>query len=246
MKKTKKMISLWLTFALFIGIISAMTTSAGAHAEDIIWSGTNGYNNLDLKFFIGTIFGPLTMDVFTIAGSSTYGWNGISSKVKITHITDNNNLSTNAHVKVIRENLPEGMQGTIRHIDKNTGRLTEFGVGADRTNVHSNWIGIQMFLSNSTRVWQEEPTPPYSQEAIAKMRAQKTFLHEIGHLLKLDHPAIVYSGMPAISGHNIVDKYTGAFYPLAVMNGGRADKFDHIPLTVSQHDRSHLKRKWGS
>lgn len=65
--------------------------------------------------------------------------------------------------------------------------------------------------------------------------AKKTFTHEVGHALKLAHPAKNSS----LSEHT----YYGGI-PYAVMNQGFP--VNAVATTVSSHDKSCLIAKWGA
>ena len=74
----------------------------------------------------------------------------------------------------------------------------------------------------------------YTKTRTAKM----TFMHEVGHVLKLSHPAQNSS----YEGHT----YNGG-KPLAVMNQGAPGFGDKsVAEEVAQHDKDNLIAKWGA
>ena len=75
----------------------------------------------------------------------------------------------------------------------------------------------------------------YRKETNGVLAARKTFLHEVGHALLLDHPAI----------GSQYDDHTYSGRPYAVMNQGFLGKFDFISGSITEHDKSCLITKWG-
>lgn len=65
--------------------------------------------------------------------------------------------------------------------------------------------------------------------------AQKTFIHEVGHALKLAHPVM---GTSSIGHYN-------SGYPVAVMNQGLPNG-SYISSTITTHDIQNLQGKWGN
>lgn len=77
----------------------------------------------------------------------------------------------------------------------------------------------------------------YSGTGNSTQVAKMTFMHEVGHTLKLCHPA--YS--PGASRHTYYGRY-----PKAIMNQGfPMSSAPCVSPTIAYHDKSNLKAKWG-
>lgn len=102
------------------------------------------------------------------------------------------------------------------------GRLTS-------SFVHTDWSAVMICMNNDPDIYKALGDPLLS--------AQKTFIHEVGHSLKLAHP----TKNPSVYGHNLNG------YPYAVMNQGAADITGKIPPSPrpTWHDSTCLKYKWG-
>lgn len=67
--------------------------------------------------------------------------------------------------------------------------------------------------------------------------ARKTFLHEVGHALKLSHP----KQNSTLSGHTVSNGR-----PYAIMNQGYVrSSSDAVAPDIAYHDKICLKTKWG-
>lgn len=90
-----------------------------------------------------------------------------------------------------------------------------------------SYVQIQMNIDESAFIGASDPY----------RAAKKTFIHEIGHALKLKHPE--YNS--TLELHN-----WGGGYPLSVMNQGfPGAKGGATYETVRYHDEINLKAKWG-
>ena len=118
---------------------------------------------------------------------------------------------------VYGKELPTGVLG-----------LTEvYDSAGNSTSVNSNWNSIKIYLTNVT--------DSFSAASNITNAAKKTFQHEVGHALKLRHPAVNSSYV----GHT----YSG--YPKAIMNQGLPNG-TYISYTITSHDKSNLRTKWGN
>ena len=103
-------------------------------------------------------------------------------------------------------------------------------VSADLAGANSNWYSVRIYMNTSSSA--------FSGASNATVAAKMTFIHEVGHALKLAHPAKNKS----LSGHN---KGENKNLPLAVMNQGFPNG-DEVSSTVADHDKENLKAKWGA
>ena len=103
-------------------------------------------------------------------------------------------------------------------------------VSADPAGANSNWYSVRIYMNTSSSA--------FSGASNATVAAKMTFIHEVGHALKLAHPAKNKS----LSGHN---KGENKNLPLAVMNQGFPNG-DEVSSTVADHDKENLKAKWGA
>lgn len=98
----------------------------------------------------------------------------------------------------------------------------------DGYEVNANWSYVQIIMNTN---------PDYFNMASdAAGAARMTFIHEVGHALKLCHPK---------KGTNI-DRHTISGLPSAVMNQGLpGDQNGATSATITAHDKSCLYAKWG-
>jgi hypothetical protein len=230
-RKAKKFISLTLTFAFIIGITSTSTVSASfLPCACIPWGGSNGYTSTNLKFQISGIERyPFWMRVFTPAASTTTGWNNASSRVKITEFQYGG--SNSGHILVHSMDIWSGYLGQLMHRDAN-GVLVDAsfapGNGSLQNGVNANWHRLEIHMQSDLSVWH---LPAVVSNAVVEQRVAATFMHEVGHVLKLDHPTC--------SGSNPPDNHS-------VIRGGFADRNPARSANVTQHDRNLLRRRWGN
>lgn len=113
------------------------------------------------------------------------------------------------------------------YIDGTLGETVPLDSSGKAVSANSNWNSIKIYMNTASSAFSDSTNA-----------AKKTFIHEVGHALKLSHPA--KSG--SLSGH---DKGENKNLPLAVMNQGFPNG-DEVSSTVTSHDRENLKAKWGA
>lgn len=162
-------------------------------------------------------------DVYTHATD----WNGISSKVKLTTINNANGTLPNLsdQIDVEGEIIPT--------IDEyiTFGYTYPYDMYGEEAELYAWWCGakIMMNISNDVMTY-------YLYYDETGLQPRKTFVHEVGHVLKLSHP--IQSSRA--EGHTIDG------YPWAIMNQGSVDYSSYTSPTVTQHDKDCLKEKWGA
>lgn len=153
---------------------------------------------------------------------SAWAWNNISSKVGgigIAMYTPG--MPTYGFFPVYGdESLPYNVLGMTKC----------YNTSGNKVSVDSDWASVKIYMNTSSSI--------YSGISNKTNVAKAVFIHEVGHALKLSHPA--KSG--SLSGH---DKGENKNLPLAVMNQGFPNG-DEVSSTVTSHDRENLKAKWGA
>lgn len=157
---------------------------------------------------------------------------------------DWNNISSNVHVSVVMEvpGMPSIADSVNVYDDKGEfdpyymGRAYYYNKNGVEVENDSNSIAYSIIRMNIDSIAYDEL--PASQRSDG---ARMCFIHEVGHTLMLAHP---YEG--SAFGH-----YYANLLPYAVMNTGlpvtRADgKYDQVAWTVTDHDKSCLRGKWGN
>ena len=113
------------------------------------------------------------------------------------------------------------------YIDGTLGETVPLDSSGKAVSANSNWNSIKIYMNTASSAFSDSTNA-----------AKKTFIHEVGHALKLAHPAKNSS----LSGHNKGEKGN---LPLAVMNQGFPNG-DEVSSTVTDHDKENLIAKWGA
>lgn len=204
----KKIVSLLAAGATLL----ATTTASYAHTGDIFGGGYINYSSDNMKFRVqSSVYSKLPASVYTVPNA----WSGISSNVGAAMVKDNPGISSSSDFIIVYDD-PDlgGFLGTIHTFDSN---------GAD-CNEDVDWAKITVAL-NVDKLKEKD-----------KVFAGAVVTHEVGHALKLKHPAR-NSNLP---GHNLGDGY-----PRAIMYGDVND-IGVFALRVEKHDRECLIAKWGA
>ncbi len=168
-------------------------------------------------------------DTLTYADVYSHGtdWNGISSKVDLRTINNYYGGIPDVanQIDVDGENIPSE-DGYIT-----LGYTVPFDAYGIRTETYANWFDAKIVMNTS-----DEATDYYTMNDVGKTHRRKTFVHEVGHVLKLSHPV----QRSTASGHTIDG------YPLAIMNQGNPNYYDYVSATITKHDKDCLKEKWGA
>ncbi len=194
--------------------------TASAHVGDY-FSGTytstatSNPSFLKLKIEPSAQTSLLTADVYY----SAYQWCDISSNVEIGIAIASSAMPSTGFYSVCGKTYDDGTLGELLKYDSN-GNI----VGAN-----ANWASIRININNST-------TGGFYDAQNPTLAAQKTFIHEVGHALKLSHPTVNSS----LSGHTYADGR-----PFSVMNQGFPN-YAWIASSVRDHDAANLIGKWGN
>ena len=240
-KRFKKTMAVFLAFVF---MVSAAKTPAGAHIE-VNWRGNiTGHNTQSLKFFV---FSSARNTILTMSGvyeparqSAPTGWNNIFQRVNISSITSTSPASDSILVQGM--NLGNTTFGRIAAYDRNGNMVG--GNWPNDTTVHQNWHVVTIWMNNTDNIWKRDNSNLST--ATQRQRAKGVFLHEIGHALKLQHPA-VGDEISQPNGHSIPDPMSGGFrwYANSVMNSGDyPGKKSWIAFETKTHDRQNLTDRW--
>lgn len=216
MKRSKNFISL----LMILVIILRGTLHVEAHTSDYLsgtYTSTAQCNQSNLKLRID----PSAQNSFLTSSvyNSGYAWNDISSGVKISNIliATSGTPYISGYYYVYGATYSDGTLGEV--LAYNNGNV----VGAS-----DNWGSIAIQMNTNSNAFS-------SSNVSISTAASKTFIHEVGHALKLGHPEIA----PSYTGHI----YNG--HPVAIMNQGIPNGVE-IATSVQQHDKDNLKAKWGN
>ncbi len=203
-------------------LILATTVDVYAHNGDIYNGGYTSSapcNQTNLRFYIESSAQN------SLLNSSVYNaglsWNGISSHVSVSVAYYAPGLSSTGFYSVIGASVGTGVRG----------ETIPYNSSGNETNFDSNWQRVVIKMNTNTAAYNGSASG-YN----ATDQAKKTFIHEVGHALKLKHPIMQFG----LDGHNYPNGR-----PWAVMNEGLING-SYIPAVISQHDRSNLIAKWGA
>lgn len=204
--------------AIVVSIVY-MAMSASAHNADYhngVYTGIFNQYNMKFRIESSAITSLLTPSVYY----SGYNWSSISSNVgNIGIAIAVPGMPTTGFVLVRGENLSNGVFGETLPRDS-SGNI----VGMD-----ANWYSVSINMNYNASAYSGMSNPT----AFAK----RTFMHEVGHCLKLAHPQFGYG----ITGHNIMG------YPKAVMTSGLlSSSYPYVSANIEEHDKNNLKAKWGA
>lgn len=209
---------------VIVGAITIAST-ASAHSEDY-WSGKYiGKSNADILLRI-TSSAQTDLLNWSDVYSGGYDWCNISSNVNVRLA-----YSTSGMPQLSGEMY---VAGEYRK-DYNLGKTIPYystGEIAWKNNdydVDANWAYVEIIMNTNPAAYSGASDP----SAAARM----TFIHEVGHALKLSHP----KQSANISGHYING------LPIAIMNQGYPGNNNGATSgTITPHDKACLKAKWGA
>ncbi len=221
--KFKKRIAPILAGAL-VGAI-ALTSTASAHPYDYYSGKYIGQNGADLLLRISTSAQTDLLN-WTDVYSAGYNWNNISSKVNVRLIYSSSGMpSFSGEMLVVGKYYEDDTLGETIFYDSNGNPMKSW----DDYALNTDWSYSQIYMSTNTTYFKETSNPSNT--------AKMTFLHEIGHALKLSHP---YK-------HDSLPEHTINGLPIAIMNqGAPGDKGGATSGTITAHDKSNLIAKWGA
>lgn len=198
----------------------ALTSTASAHTGDI-WGGK----------YIGTNKANILLRINQSAQTSLLNWKNVYS-----YGYNWNNISSNVKVSMIYIEGPcVPSMADEMHVygDSSLGNYLGLTLPYDskgnRIGYDDNWAYVRITMNTASSAFSAASNPT--------LAAKKTFLHEIGHALKLCHPIenSNYSGHTKANG-----------IPIAIMNQGfPGTQSGATSSYITDHDRSCLKAKWG-
>lgn len=206
---------------VFVGTV-ALTSTASAHNEDY-WQGKYiGKSGADILLRI-TSSAQTDLLNWVDVYSGGYSWCNISSNVNVRLAYSTAGMpALSGEMYVVGSDLGENFLGVTNAYDS-SGELSTSDM------VKKDWNYVRITMNTNPSAFSEASNPSAA--------ARKTFIHEVGHALKLSHPVKGSS----ISGHNING------LPSAIMNQRFPGKNNGATsATVTAHDKSCLKAKWGA
>jgi len=252
----KRLVSLVLTFALVLGLVLtdspvSLVQEAEGHIENVggppgpgnNWRGLAGIHNpANLLFYIqpSAITGVLTLANYQATMTQQNSWNGHTNRVFVASIVPTFPGPNHFHVDVVGINNLDAL-GMIMHRCLSTNVLMDMAL----FGAHNHWGRVEIHMNRTQSVW-TEPAGSLTNNQI-RDRVISVFRHEVGHVLKLQHPQASNSSTQ-ISGHTILEIAPGpvvGYFPLSVMNQGVPDIYNHATVGVSQHDIQNLRARWG-
>jgi len=225
-KRLKKLGVMFVATAMAVVMTSVATITANAHDSDR-WGGKTGYNTANLRFNINSsalIQGPsvtpmVNVGTYSIVRCDVQGWNGVSRGVNITDVNRGLSSGTNT-IQVHGVWRRDGVLGYVDVYDSNGTFLTD-----TTRNNNGDWHRAVVFMNTNHDDWLQGGVS----NSVGTQRVRKTFIHEVGHVLKLRHPtcnsrAVMHQGFPFVLGGN-----NSLITPFR-----------------QHHDEINLRMKWGS
>lgn len=197
--------------------VSALTFNTSAHTGDIYtgtYLSTSPCNQSSLGFVVYSS-AQTTLLNYNDVYSKAFAWDGITDNVNIRIAMYSSGMPTSTFFSVRGEDLGNTYGVTAAYNADGTG-----------ANLNSDWYSVSITM-NTNGIFNNASNPAQA--------AAKTFIHEVGHALKLDHP---------LQKAGLLD-HTYSGRPIAIMNQGFPNG-TYIPTTVAKHDRYNLTAKWGA
>ncbi len=207
---------------MLAGVLAAIATTitASAHPYDY-WQGKYiGKDGANILLRIGN---SAQTDLLNYDDVYKYGfeWNHISSKVNVSIAYNSPGMpSLNGEVSVSGKDLGSTIFGRIYPYDSK-GNIMD-----DDSSANADWAYATIVMNTNPNAFNGA-----SNKTVA---ARKTFLHEVGHLLKLCHPTV----------NSSLTDHTHYGYPYAIMNQGLPG--GQTASSIRPHDKSCLIAKWGA
>lgn len=214
--------------------MNLISSSASAHDGDVFAGSYIGKTKAE---FVLRINSSARNEVLTFSDVYQYGteWNGISSNVDLKVVNAGGGMPTIANqLNVDGAYLMDTSTGFVAG---RTIPYDENGIRCDYSGGENlNWLFSKIEMSISAG-----PMAYYRYLEANREYAKKSFVHEVGHCLKLKHPDYVGTH----PGHNY-NGADGGKYPLAIMNQGPSTSAYYVSSTITDHDKSCLTAKWGN
>lgn len=214
------------------GLLAAVTvtSTASAHPYDY-WQGeylNKGNANIELYVLYTAQTELLTKEnVYDYATN----WNNISSNVSVSVEYQNTGLpNSNGKWIVTGREFNNTNLGRTNPYDA-SGNLMDTTEG-----VNSDWSYVRIDINVDPGAFADIHNGLITPSKLIT-NARKTFLHEVGHALKLSHP----EQNSALSGHTV-----SSGRPYAIMNMGYVrSSSDAVAPDIAYHDKICLRTKWG-
>lgn len=203
--------------------LTMITETASAHTDDVF---EGKYIGKDRADFVLRINSSAQNDVFNYSDVYKYGtdWNATSSMVNLSVVMAGGFTPTILNeLNVDGANLPISADGMI------AGYTLFYDVYGEPINENCDCAFSRIQINTSN-----EALDYFRTSTRGKLYAKTTFLHEVGHVLKLAHPI----QDPTQSGHTLNG------YPKAIMNPGKAGYYGYIGVKIEDHDTLCVQAKW--
>ena len=198
-------------------MLLVFSMTAYAHS-DCVFSGVynNNYTNQsNLKLLVYP--SALTSTITSSHYNSATCWNNISSNVSVSISYYHTGMPTSGFFTVEGVSIQNG--GSIVY-----GQLIPYDINGNIVSSNSNWSYIRIQMNVSA---------PYNSGS--SYTPGTTFIHEVGHALKLSHPYYCYNSSLLYHNPNL---------PASVMNQSASSPY--LTYYPSMHDRYEIKYKWGN
>ncbi|MBO6161658.1 MAG: hypothetical protein J6O53_00205 [Eubacterium sp.] len=206
-----------ISFLVFVMIIILLPSSAYAHPYDIYsgtYTGTINHTNMKFKIESSAQTSLLTSSVYNAA----HGWDNVSSTVGT------------VGVAMAYPGMPStgffSVNGVV-YTDGTLGETIPRNSSGNIVSLTSNWYSVSINMNTYSLA--------YYGASDETQAAKKTFIHEVGHALKLKHPV----------QNSALDAHVYDGLPWAVMNQGFPNGYN-VANIVSVHDKKNLRQKWGN
>lgn len=210
---------------MLAGALTAVMLTSTASAHDWDWN-PGKYTGKDGAHIFLRITKSAQTDLLNYNDVYSHGcdWNGISSNVSVKIAYEQTGMPAfDGEMLVMGENLDDpGFLGVTYH----------YNIIGQNVSSGADWSYSTIKMNTSMTMYKDSGCRN------ATEAARMTFIHEVGHALKLSHP---YQD----------SRYTGHTYyggrPYAVMNSGYPGQYNNaVSPSITDHDRSNLIAKWGA
>ena len=228
----KRVIALFTAAVVACTTISASASTIYSH-EDEFWSGKYLDNKQkNLCFFVrkSAQTSILTKDIYNPSA-----WNDVSENVHVSveFETDENSGLVNFRNAFVLGVTSYAFGG--RTVRAETCPYDQYGRPIPMNELDRDWLQIDILMNTDEKVYSEKLYSGLKDKSVV---AKKTFLHEVGHSLKLQHPV----------ENSALEEHIFSGLPLSVMNNRRPYSQGGEIFTASEpthHDRVTLIAKWG-
>jgi len=241
-RKLRGLISVFMAVVM----VMQMVASASAHNSDIFGGTYFAASPISLsQLNFAVINAENSLLTLNVIRGGVFVWGGQSSRVRFgtvermtnTEYTRRFTVNRESIIPIVGHRFPTTTGGGIV-----LGEVVAQNQNGAEVGVNSNWYSVEIRLNSNPLAWGVDSIS----ETTRRQRATKTVMHEVGHVLKLAHPARGASSS-SIIGHNVSGTSGGVagWYPRAVMNVGFPNN-NVIASAITAHDGNNLRAKWGA